>query len=276
MRASRARSARPTNGNGDAGTSGPGSGGRGHERVRAEARATGPATGPARSSCRSVRTRLDPELVECARALAVGVERLGLTARAVERQHQLAARSARGADARRSSARARRRASAWRPSARSASIRSSTAARRRSSSRRDLDPCERLVLELGQRRPTPERQRLAQQARRSFGIGLPRACCDQPLETQQVELVRVDREHVPGRPRRQHAGRQHLSQPRDVHLHASRPPSPAGRLPTARRSGARAETTRFAFSSRSASSARCFAPPSGSGPSPGPDLQRPQ
>ena len=83
-----------------------------------------------------LRRRVEPELVgEREPRGPVDLERLGLPAAAVERDHQLAAQTARGAGARRPGSRARRRA--WRagPSASSASIRSSSAATRSSSSR---------------------------------------------------------------------------------------------------------------------------------------------
>ena len=77
-----------------------------------------------------------PELLgELASGHPVGVQRLGLAARAVEREHQLASQPLPAAGARATSASSSPTSSAWRPPARSASIRCSSAARRSSSRR---------------------------------------------------------------------------------------------------------------------------------------------
>ena len=52
---------------------------------------------------------------------------------------------------------------------------------------------ERLVREVGERRTTPEGERLPQ----SFGI----AALDEGLEALEIELALLDPDHVPGRPR---------------------------------------------------------------------------
>ena len=70
------------------------------------------------------------------RAVAIDLERLGLTARSVEREHQLAAEPLTERVFQHEGLRARPTSSPWRPSARSASMRFSTAASRSSSSRR--------------------------------------------------------------------------------------------------------------------------------------------
>ena len=90
---------------------------------------------------------------------------------------------------------------------------------------------------------------------------------DQPLEALQVDLLRLDLEQVAGRPRHERLGRQQLAQPRDVDLHDRH--RRLGRLVAPELvDQAVARDDRFAFTSSSASSARCFAPASGSGRSP--------
>ena len=120
----------------------------------------------------------------------------------------------------RSAPRARRRARAWRPSARSASIRSSSAASRSSSSRPASTRANGSSRELGQRRPAPERERLAQQARRLVRGRAPRASATSRSNRAQVDRLGLDLEHVARRPRHEHPVRQQLPQPRDVDLHA--------------------------------------------------------
>ena len=80
--------------------------------------------------------RLEPEAPdERLPRRAVGLERLGLAARAVEREHLLPAEALAQRVLGDERLELGRRAAAWRPSASSASIRSSSAARRSSSSR---------------------------------------------------------------------------------------------------------------------------------------------
>ncbi len=126
---------------------------------------------------------------------------------------------------------------------------------------------ERLVCELRQRRPTPELECLAQELRGMLQVRLPRVR-NERLEAQEIERVRLDRESDSravgsARPPRAAASASARRTPAP-----SSPPSPAADRPRARRSADSRATTRFAFNSKSARSARCFTPPSGSGPSP--------
>jgi hypothetical protein len=54
---------------------------------------------------------------------------------------------------------------------------------------------ERLVGEIGERRPPPESESFAQHARGQVGRRLPRLL-HQQLEAEQVELVRPDADHI--------------------------------------------------------------------------------
>jgi hypothetical protein len=74
-----------------------------------------------------------------------------------------------------------------------------------------LDPCERLVAELRQRRSPPEGERTAEQDGRLSRIDVARFG-DDPFEAMDIDLLRVDLEHVPGRPSHERTGRQHLAQ----------------------------------------------------------------
>ncbi len=61
----------------------------------------------------------------------------------------------------------------------------------------DRGLCERLVREVGERRPSPQGQRISERlgrGRRLFVLGL----LDEPLERPDVERVRLDVEHVAG------------------------------------------------------------------------------
>ena len=136
------------------------------------------------------RARLDPELLDQLVApRAVDGERVGLAARAVEREHQLAAQPLAQrmlADERR---RARRRARACRPSASSASARSSMQRQPQLVEPRDLGLRERLVGELGQRLAAPERERLAGAGAPGRRIARARLV-DEPPRAREVELLR--------------------------------------------------------------------------------------
>ena len=160
-------------------------------RIACSARA---AAGRARSRARSTSVR--------ARVL-VGLERLGLAAAAVEREHQLAAQAlASGCSP--ISASSSPTSSAWRPSARSASIRCSSAASRSSSSRAISALRERLVGEVGERRPAPQRERLVAAfatARRAAPRQLAPASATSRSKRCEVELLGVDPQHVAGRAR---------------------------------------------------------------------------
>ena len=97
-------------------------------------------------------------------AALVDAECLGLPAGAVEGEHELA-RAALPQRVRGGEPLQLRTSPRAGPSARSASIRSSRASSRSSSSRADLGAAHGRVGELGERRPAPQRQRLAQQRR---------------------------------------------------------------------------------------------------------------
>ena len=111
------------------------------------------------------RARLEPELVERRPRVAVGLERLGLPARAVEREHQLPAQPL----AVRMLGDQRLELADELGVAAEREVGLDPLLERRQPQLlepRRLDPRERLVVELGQRRPAPQRERLAQQARR--------------------------------------------------------------------------------------------------------------
>jgi hypothetical protein len=86
---------------------------------------------------------------------------------------------------------------------------------------RRVRPGEGLVGEVGQRRPAPQRKRLAQPRGRGRGIGVGRLR-DQRLKTGQVELGRPDVEHIAGRAGHQPAVAELLAHARDVDLDALR------------------------------------------------------
>jgi hypothetical protein len=81
---------------------------------------------------------------------------------------------------------------------------------------------EWIVCELGQRRPAPEVERLAERRRSGGGVAVgeePAPVLEQPLEPQRVDLARVDLEHVAGGSSRQRGRasgrRERLAQLRD-------------------------------------------------------------
>ena len=89
-------------------------------RARGDA---GPARRIACWSSLQLRARLDARAARRGRAgVPVGVQRVGLAAAAIQREHQLRRAAARAADAAATSAASSATSSAWRPSARSASI----------------------------------------------------------------------------------------------------------------------------------------------------------
>jgi hypothetical protein len=155
------------------------------------------------------RARFDPELVDerAARRL-VGLERFRLTTRAVEREHHMAAKAL-------AQRMQRDQLFELADELGMAALREvgfDALFERRESEffeARDLGLGERLVRELRQRRPAPERERL-----------LVPPLANEPFEAVHVDLVWVDAQDVAGRLRGEHPVREHLAQPRDVHLHA--------------------------------------------------------
>ncbi len=55
---------------------------------------------------------------------------------------------------------------------------------------------ERLAPEVGQSRPAPQRERVAEPGRRGGGVGVVPGVCEQPLEPVAVELARLEDERV--------------------------------------------------------------------------------
>jgi hypothetical protein len=83
----------------------------------------------------------------------------------------------------------------------------------------DLRLRERLVGQVGERRPAPQAERLAQHPRGRAGIGAA-GLGDQRLEARRVELRRVEAEHVARRAGDEPAVAELAAQARDVHLDA--------------------------------------------------------
>jgi hypothetical protein len=82
----------------------------------------------------------------------------------------------------------------------------------------DLRLRERLAHEVGESRPAPEVERIVEQSRSLVGRRLPRLL-DEPLEAEEIELVRCDPDQVTGLPGDDHFARaKRLSQLRDVIL----------------------------------------------------------
>ena len=182
-----------------------------------------------------LRARLDAELADepLARVL-VGVERLGLAAAAVEREHQL------GGEA------LVRRVLGHQPAQLADDLGVPAggdvgldAARERGDPRlleaAHLAGCERLVRQVAERRAAPQAERLAQQLRRGVGPAgrqLAPAARDELVEALHVALAGADAEPVPGRgPRHRVAVAERLAQPRDVDLHGLDRPGRRVRAP---------------------------------------------
>ena len=132
-------------------------------------------------------------------------------------------------------------------------------------------------VELGERVPAPQAERLAQPrraARRVAARRAPRGPRAQRAEAVESTPSGVGHEHVAGRLRLQRAAGQHLAQLRDVDLHHLGRRRPAPRRPTGRRSAARPRPCGSASSTRRASSARCLRPPSSTRAAPVGHLER--
>ena len=136
----------------------------------------------------------------------------------------------------------------------------------------DLDPRERLELEIGERPAMPQPLRRAQQLRGRGRVADRERLAsrrDEPLEVLEVELARLDAEQVAGsardEPRLVRAGGASTFRRRETWLRSAWSAElrlcSAKSSPISRSRG----TTRFALSSSSASSARCFGPPTGTG-----------
>ena len=211
------------------------------------------------------RARVDPELLdERAASLLVGLERLGLPPRAVEREHQLRRAAARAAGARTTSASSSPTSSPWLPDL---ELRLDplleqppAAAPRAARSRSARTPRSRSPRAARRARASSAVAKLAGTAR-SRGSSL-RLVAASACEAVEVELARVDAEHVSGRLGDDPVGPEQLAQLRDEVLERrrrrprrllapERVDQPVGRDRLARRR-----------SRRSASSARCFGPPS--------------
>ena len=120
---------------------------------------------------------------------------------------------------------------------------------------------ERLVSEVGERWTAPEIESFAKPSRRQLGRGLLRLL-HQPLEAEQVELVRADADHVARLLRDDRlAGSERLAELGNVVLERVR-----GRLgacvPQSSSMSRPVETTSFARVSSKTRSARCLEPPS--------------
>ena len=149
------------------------------------------------------------------------------------------------------------------PRSRSAVIRSSCADIR-SSSRRARAPAEAsVVVEVCKRRAPPDIERLAQlvagiRGRRSSSL------CDELLEANEVELIRLNPEAISGRARLDAICAESLAQLRHVHLQRGLEPLPAATHATARRSVGRGTPLDSRCRARIASTARCRGPPTSS------------
>ena len=143
--------------------------------------------------------RLDPELLdEHAARLLVRLERLGLPAAAVEREHQLAAEPL--AERVLGDQRLELGDEVGVGAERELGVDQILQRRRRELLEpRGLAKRERLEEQVGERRPAPERERLAELSARSSPSALRPSA--QPLEAQEVDLVGVGLEQVPARAR---------------------------------------------------------------------------
>ena len=162
---------------------------------------------------------LEPELVgQLLTGGAVDVQRLGLAARAVERQHELAAQTL--AQRVRRDQRLQLADQVGMPAAGQLGV-DALLERRQPQllEPQDLRLRERLVGEVGERRAPPQGQRLAQLRGGSSGLGPPRLGA-QALEHRDVQLVRFDVQHVAGRARGQPLGAELAPVAHDVALDA--------------------------------------------------------
>ena len=140
----------------------------------------------------------------------------------------------------------------------------------------DLRVRGRVVGEIRERLAAPEVERLAQETARPGG--LRRFCLgDQPLEAEQVELIRVDPDQVPrllreDRPRRRRAACAAARRGTE----ARSPRRPAGRVGHSASIRRSTDTARLGVSRRAVSSARCFGPAERNRAAAVDDFERPQ
>ena len=181
------------------------------------------------------RRRVDPEALDtsCPRVIAVDLERVGLAARAVEREHLLAAQPLAQRVLRDEPLELAHERGV--PPEHEVGV-DPLLERREAKLFEPLDgrTGERLVREVGERRPAPELERLAEQrgggrgvVARARALGLRR----QALEAGEVEVLVADAEDVAGRPRLDRVGRaerapelRHLA----LHLRDGRHGRPSG------------------------------------------------
>jgi hypothetical protein len=178
--------------------------------ARAASRSAGSCEDPALEPT-EVLARLEAQLPEQARTRSpVHVERLGLPARSVEREHELGgeALAQRVLVDERLELRNELRVPALGQIAREAAFE-----RRKPQFLEPLDLGlrERLECEIAQRGPAPQLERLA--------IALP---LDQAHEAMEVELPRLHPQHIAGRPRLHPVGAEELPQARDVPVQRGR------------------------------------------------------
>ncbi len=94
---------------------------------------------------------------------------------------------------------------------------------------RDLDARERLEREVGERRPAPEAERLAQELRAPLGVSALGRLRHEPLEAVQIDLLGLDVQHVARLPSAHEIAAERLAQVRDQVL--ERPDRRLRRLP---------------------------------------------
>ena len=203
------------------------------------------------------RPGLDSELLdERLPRRPIGRQRVGLPARAIEREHQLAAKSLAQRVLGDKCFELGNELGVRDRAARSASIRSSSASSRSSSSRRDLGLRPRLEREIDERRPSPQRESLVQPVARNRRLR-PSRLVEEPLEPVRVQAVALEAKLVAGRTRHDRAIAEHLAKLRDIRLQGL---ERRCRRPTPHRSAiSRSVETGRSPISRIASSARGFA-----------------
>ena len=165
--------------------------------------------------------------------------------------------------------------SAWRPSARSASSRRSSAARRSSSRRQDLRLRERFVCHVGERRTAPEAESVAEETCGELGRD-PVRLLDQPLEAEQVELLRSDADQVPRPLGDDRVAGASVLRSCETWYWSALAAVFGGCAPHSSSIRRSVETTSFARVSSNARSARCLEPPSASARPSVDGFERPQ